>query len=193
MVAASGCFETSPSGCSKTGPGLSGPLVVRRGREQLVPWSAVSVDDHRVVLAPVAEPRRAAVRRTAPPRSGPAGPAGRRDPAGEGCPGLPDRRPGSPPGDQSVGCRPVSRASGASGRAVLSWGRGGLGRRAPPPRRRWLADRMRRQVLPIDQIHLTSSRGHQVQISASTSAVHQLDGRALSHLLTHLDVGKATT
>ncbi len=56
----------------------------------------------------------------------------------------------------------------------------------------WLAGRLRRRVVPVDQLHLTSARGHEVQLAVPTSAVHRLDAEGLSHLLTTLDVGKAT-
>ena len=56
----------------------------------------------------------------------------------------------------------------------------------------WFAQRLRRQVVPMDELHLSSVRGHQVQLSVSTSAVHGLDAAGLSHLVTRLDVAKAT-
>jgi hypothetical protein len=56
----------------------------------------------------------------------------------------------------------------------------------------WFAQRLRRQVVPIDELHLTSVRGHQVQLAAATSVVHRLDAAGLSHLVTRLDVAKAT-
>jgi hypothetical protein len=56
----------------------------------------------------------------------------------------------------------------------------------------WLSGRSRRQVIPIDQLHLSSARGHQVQLAVTTSAVHRLDAAGLSHLVTRLDVDKAT-
>jgi hypothetical protein len=56
----------------------------------------------------------------------------------------------------------------------------------------WLTGRLRHQVVPVDQLHLSSVRGHQVQLAVSTSAVYQLDAGDLSHLLTRLDVAKAT-
>lgn len=56
----------------------------------------------------------------------------------------------------------------------------------------WFAGRLRERVLPIDQLHLSSSRGHQVQLALATSPVHQLDAAGLAQLLTRLDVTKAT-
>jgi len=56
----------------------------------------------------------------------------------------------------------------------------------------WLAPRRSHQIVAMDQLHLTSSRGHQVQLTAATSAMHRLDSTGLAHLLTRLDVTKAT-
>jgi hypothetical protein len=56
----------------------------------------------------------------------------------------------------------------------------------------WLTGRLPRSVVPMDQLHLSSARGHQVQLGVPTSAVHRLDAEGLSHLLTRLDVTKAT-
>jgi hypothetical protein len=56
----------------------------------------------------------------------------------------------------------------------------------------WLAGRLAGHLVPMEQLHLTSSRGHQVQLVSATSAMHQLDSVGLAHLLTRLDVGQAT-
>jgi hypothetical protein len=46
-------------------------------------------------------------------------------------------------------------------------------------------------VLPLADVHLTSARGHQVQLATPTSPVHTLDAHELAHLLTHLPVTSA--
>jgi hypothetical protein len=56
----------------------------------------------------------------------------------------------------------------------------------------WLARRLRHSVVPVDQLHLSSARGHRVLLAVPTSAVNGLDATGLSHLLTRLDVAKAT-
>jgi hypothetical protein len=56
----------------------------------------------------------------------------------------------------------------------------------------WLVEHVQRRIVSMEQLHLTSSRGHQVQLRSATSAIHQLDAAGLAHLLTRLDVGKAT-
>lgn len=46
-------------------------------------------------------------------------------------------------------------------------------------------------LLPLSDVHLTSARGHQVQLATPTSPVHRLDPHELAHLLTHLPVTSA--
>lgn len=46
-------------------------------------------------------------------------------------------------------------------------------------------------VLPLSDVHLTSARGHQVQLATPTAPVHHLDAHELAHLLTHLPVTSA--
>ncbi len=46
-------------------------------------------------------------------------------------------------------------------------------------------------VVPLSDVHLTSARGHQVQLATPTSPVHRLDAHELAHLLTHLPVTSA--
>lgn len=43
-----------------------------------------------------------------------------------------------------------------------------------------------------DDLHLTSGRGHIVQLSTSTTGMHRLDDRGLAELLARLSTGKAT-
>jgi hypothetical protein len=46
-------------------------------------------------------------------------------------------------------------------------------------------------LLSLSQVHLTSRRGHQVQLATPTSSVHELDATELAHLLTHLPTSSA--
>ena len=56
----------------------------------------------------------------------------------------------------------------------------------------WLSRRLARRILPINQVHLTSARGHEVQLALTSSPVHRLDAVGLSHLLAGLDVAQAS-
>ena len=46
-------------------------------------------------------------------------------------------------------------------------------------------------LLSLSEVHLTSPRGHQVQLATPTSSVHDLDATELAHLLTHLPMSSA--
>lgn len=162
-------------------------LVVRRGRRQLVPWSAVAVDGDRVVLL-----------------------AGTEDAVPSAPPRLDADKPNLDADELLLGrdvldCQIVDllghRLTRASDVVLSRTPEGGLAlvgvevgvgavlRRLGLG---WLAPRLRRQIVSIDQLHLSSARGHQVQLAVSTSVVHRLDAEGLSHLLTSLDVAKAT-
>lgn len=55
-----------------------------------------------------------------------------------------------------------------------------------------LADHLPEQAVDWRDLHLTSDRGHDVQLATTVSAVHRLDARALAELLTRLDLDSAT-
>lgn len=46
-------------------------------------------------------------------------------------------------------------------------------------------------LLPLSEVHLTSARGHEVQLGTTTSPVHRMPAHELAHLLTHLPVTSA--
>ncbi|HZC27243.1 MAG TPA: hypothetical protein VE287_09465 [Actinopolymorphaceae bacterium] len=56
----------------------------------------------------------------------------------------------------------------------------------------WWGDRLPEEAVDWRDLHLTSSRGHQVQLDTTCAAVHRLDARSLAELLTRLDLGSAT-
>lgn len=53
------------------------------------------------------------------------------------------------------------------------------------------ADRMREQAVDWRDLHLTSARGHAIQLSGTSAAVHRLDERELAHLIALLSTGHA--
>lgn len=53
------------------------------------------------------------------------------------------------------------------------------------------ADRMREQAVDWDDLHLTSARGHAIQLSGTAAAVHRLDERELAHLIALLSTSHA--
>lgn len=55
-----------------------------------------------------------------------------------------------------------------------------------------LAARAGANVVAISEVHLTSERGHAVQLAAPRSAVHHLDARGLAALVSKLDTESAT-
>lgn len=66
---------------------------------------------------------------------------------------------------------------------------GGMLRRMGLPR---LADRLPPAAVDWQDLHLTSSRGHVVQLSTSTAGIHRLDSGELAELLARLSLEKAT-
>jgi sporulation protein YlmC with PRC-barrel domain len=56
---------------------------------------------------------------------------------------------------------------------------------------RGAADRMREQAVDWRDLHLTSARGHAIQLSGTSAAVHRLDERELAHLIALLSTGHA--
>ncbi|GAY17831.1 magnesium transporter MgtE N-terminal domain-containing protein [Mycobacterium sp. shizuoka-1] len=54
------------------------------------------------------------------------------------------------------------------------------------------APRWGRDVIAWSDVHLTSERGHAVQLSSPRAAVHHLDARALAALVSRLDTESAT-
>ena len=58
-----------------------------------------------------------------------------------------------------------------------------LGMRRSPPSKDTL--------LQLGDVHLTSGRGHLVQLAVASSSVHRLPAHELAHLLTHLPVATA--
>lgn len=52
----------------------------------------------------------------------------------------------------------------------------------------WPAEHMNEEPLGWGSIHLTSARGHQVQLVTSKAAMHRLDGQELAALLSRLSV-----
>jgi sporulation protein YlmC with PRC-barrel domain len=59
-------------------------------------------------------------------------------------------------------------------------------------RRLGLPLRLSEQVVDVRDLHLTSGRGHSIQLETTSAAMHQLDARGLAELLTRLDVERAT-
>ncbi|MDX1885981.1 magnesium transporter MgtE N-terminal domain-containing protein [Mycolicibacterium sp. 120270] len=55
-----------------------------------------------------------------------------------------------------------------------------------------LAERQPVDLVPWTELHLTSERGHAVQLATPRSAVHLLDARGLATLIAHLDTDSAT-
>ncbi len=72
--------------------------------------------------------------------------------------------------------------------AAVDVGLGGLLRRLGLRR---LGDRLPTVAVDWADLHLTSSRGHVVELSTSTAGVHRLDSRGLAELLARLSLGKA--
>jgi hypothetical protein len=56
---------------------------------------------------------------------------------------------------------------------------------------RWLGDRIAAVVLDWADLHLTSRRGHAVQLATATTAMHRLDASGLAELLARLSTDKA--
>ncbi len=57
---------------------------------------------------------------------------------------------------------------------------------------RRIGERVAPQLVDWSDLHLTSDRGHTIQLATTTAAVHRLDARGLAELLTRLDLGSAT-
>jgi hypothetical protein len=57
---------------------------------------------------------------------------------------------------------------------------------------RLLSERFSEQAVDWRDLHLTSDRGHAIQLATTVAAVHRLDAHALAELLTRLDLGSAT-
>jgi hypothetical protein len=57
---------------------------------------------------------------------------------------------------------------------------------------RWLSERLPEQAVDWRDVHLTSARGHAIQLTTTVAAVHRLDALALAELLTRLDASSAT-
>lgn len=57
---------------------------------------------------------------------------------------------------------------------------------------RRLGERLPTAVIDWEDLHLTSTRGHLVQLSTSTAGMHRLDSRELAELLGRLSLEKAT-
>lgn len=53
------------------------------------------------------------------------------------------------------------------------------------------ADRMREQAVDWSDLHLTSARGHSIQLAGPSAALHRLDERELAHLIALLSTGLA--
>lgn len=53
------------------------------------------------------------------------------------------------------------------------------------------ADRMREQAVDWRDLHLTSARGHAIQLAVPSAALHRLDERELAHLIALLATGLA--
>jgi sporulation protein YlmC with PRC-barrel domain len=71
--------------------------------------------------------------------------------------------------------------------AAVDVGTGALLRRMGLPR---LGERLAPVVVDWADLHLTSSRGHLVQLATSTAGMHRLDSRGLAELLARLSTGK---
>jgi hypothetical protein len=56
---------------------------------------------------------------------------------------------------------------------------------------RWLGDRCRPVVVDWAELHLTSRRGHLVQLATADTALHRLDASQLAELLPRLSAAKA--
>jgi sporulation protein YlmC with PRC-barrel domain len=56
----------------------------------------------------------------------------------------------------------------------------------------WLGRRLRPVVVDWHDLHLTSRRGHELQLASSAAAFHRLDSQGLAELLTRLSTGHAT-
>lgn len=56
---------------------------------------------------------------------------------------------------------------------------------------RWLRERFPERAVDWRDLHLTSDRGHDVQLATTVAAVHRLDAHALAELLTRLDLDSA--
>jgi hypothetical protein len=54
-----------------------------------------------------------------------------------------------------------------------------------------LGNRLRQEAVDWRDLHLTSDRGHDIQLATTTAAVHRLDARGLAELLTELDLERA--
>ncbi len=55
-----------------------------------------------------------------------------------------------------------------------------------------LGKRFRADVIDWSDLHLTSSRGHSIQLATTSAAVHRLDDQALAELLTRLNLEDAS-
>lgn len=55
-----------------------------------------------------------------------------------------------------------------------------------------LVSRLPRDTVAWADVHLTSERGHAVQLATPRAAMHLLDARGLANLVAHLDTGSAT-
>ncbi|MFM7060752.1 MAG: magnesium transporter [Actinomycetes bacterium] len=53
------------------------------------------------------------------------------------------------------------------------------------------AERLREEAVDWGDLHLTSARGHAIQLSGTAAAVHRLDERELAHLIALLSTGHA--
>jgi hypothetical protein len=162
-------------------PRVEQVLVVRRGRRQLVPWSAVDVDGDQGVI-----------------RATPGPPHPDDDLLDLGSDELLLARDVLDCQIVDLKGRRLTRASDVvlartpEGALVLVGVEVGLGAVLRRLGLGWLAGRSGRRVVPMDQLHLSSVRGHQVQLALTTSAVRRLDPAGLWHLVTRLDVDKAT-
>jgi len=54
-----------------------------------------------------------------------------------------------------------------------------------------LGNRLREEAVDWRDLHLTSDRGHDIQLATTTAAVHRLDARGLAVLLTELNLDRA--
>jgi len=57
---------------------------------------------------------------------------------------------------------------------------------------RWVSERFPERAVDWRDLHLTSDRGHHVQLATTVAAVHRLDAHALAELLARLDLSSAT-
>lgn len=57
---------------------------------------------------------------------------------------------------------------------------------------RWVSEHFPEQAIDWHDLHLTSDRGHDVQLATTVAAVHRLDAHDLAELLTRLDLDSAT-